>query len=291
MLDIPPFRDIEPQEAERLVREGSVRVLDVRTPDEYAGLGHVPGAMLLPVDWIPVAAATIDPAGPPLLVCCEHGIRSATAARFLVQAGFPGVMNMRGGMSCWSGARDHAPGDPYGYGPSSWLVANADLLPRGGTVLDLACGTGRHTLLLASAGFEVRAVDRDRGRIAALGGMAKRLGLRVMTEVIDLEGERVDLGTERFDLIVGFRYLHRPLFGAIVRALARDGVLIYETFTVEQASRGRPTRPEFLLEKGELRRLVAPLEVLREREGDYDGGTVSGIVAVQRDTGALVSRS
>lgn len=279
-----PFREIDPREAERLVREGSVRVLDVRTPDEYAGLGHVPGAILLPVDWIPVAAATIDPAGPPLLVCCEHGIRSAMAARFLVQAGFPGVMNMRGGMSCWSGPRDHAAGDPYGAGPSSWLVANVDLLPRGGRVLDLACGAGRHALLLASAGCEVRAVDRDAGRITALNGLAKRLGLRVVAEVIDLEAERVDLGADRFDLIVGFRYLHRPLFGAILRALARGGVLIYETFTVEQACRGRPTRPEFLLERGELRRLVAPLEVLREREGDYDGGMVSGIVAVRRDT-------
>ena len=286
MSDIP-FREIEPREAERMVREGSVRVLDVRTPDEYAGLGHVPGAILLPVDWIPVAAATIDPADPPILVCCEHGIRSAMAARFLVQAGFPGVMNMRGGMSCWSGTRDHAPGDPYGSGPSSWLVANADLLPRGGRVLDLACGAGRHALLLASAGLEVRAVDRDGGRVAALDGMAKRLGLSIVTEMIDLEGESVDLGMEIFDLIVGFRYLHRPLFGAIVRALARDGVLIYETFTVEQASRGRPTRPEFLLEKGELRRLVAPLGVLREREGDYDGGMVSGIVAVRRESGTV----
>lgn len=127
-------------------------------------------------------------------------------------------------------------------------------------------------------------MDRDAGRITALNGLAKRLGLRVVAEVIDLEAERVDLGADRFDLIVGFRYLHRPLFGAILRALARGGVLIYETFTVEQACRGRPTRPEFLLERGELRRLVAPLEVLREREGDYDGGMVSGIVAVRRDT-------
>lgn len=272
-------RDIDPREAEHLVREGAVRVLDVRSPDEYSALGHVPGAILLPVDWIPAAAATIDPAGPPLLVCCEHGVRSAMAARFLAQAGFPGVMHMRGGMSRWCGPRDRAPGDPHASGPSSWLVANADLLPRAGRALDLACGAGRHALLLAAAGFEVRAVDRHPGRVHALDDMAKRLGLNIAAEVIDLERDGVDLGAGRFDLIVGFRYLHRPLFPSIALALAPGGLLIYETFTVDQARRGHPTSPEFLLERGELRRLVAPLEVLREREGDHDGGLVSGIVA------------
>ena len=43
--------------------------------------------------------------------------------------------------------------------PSAWLIDNVDLLPRGGRVIDVACGRGRHALMLASAGFRVRAVD------------------------------------------------------------------------------------------------------------------------------------
>ena len=64
-----------------------------------------------------------------------------------------------------------------------------------------------------------------------------------------------------------------------MRALRPGGLLIYETFTRAQAERGRPTDPAHLLEPGELRRLVAPLAVLREREGDYEGGMVSGVAA------------
>ncbi len=272
--------EVVPAEAERLVREGAVRVLDVRTPEEYEGLGHIPGAMLLPVDVIPCAPATLSREGRPLLVCCEHGIRSAFAARFLAQAGYDGVRHMAGGMSCWSGPRDRTPWDPrQGLGPSSWLLENADLLPRGGRALDLACGSGRHALLLAAAGLRVRAVDGDAGKIATLRATGERLGLPLQAEVLDLGASGVDLGEEVYDLILGIQYLHRPLFPAIRRALARGGCLLYETFTVDQAARGKPTNPDFLLKPGELRRLAEPLEVLRERQGEYEGRMVAGVVA------------
>ena len=77
-------------------------------------------------------------------------------------------------------------------------------------------------------------------------------------------------------------YLHRPLMPAIVRAVAPAGVLVYETFTRDQAARGRPTNPAFLLEPGELVALVAPLEVVRSREGDVRGRDVASVVAIRR---------
>ena len=83
-------------------------------------------------------------------------------------------------------------------------------------------------------------------------------------------------------MLVVVHYLHRPLFPALLAALAPGGVLVYETFTVAQAARGRPTNPAFLLEPGELPRLVAPLEVLAAREGDFEGRMVSSVVAVKR---------
>ncbi len=279
----PSVRGIDPSEAERLVAAGSVRVLDVRNPDEYVGLGHIPGALLLPLDLIPSAPATLPRDDKPLLICCEHGIRSVRAAGFLVQAGFEPVLNMKGGMSCWRGPRDFAPGPGYSeVGPSSWLVENADLLPRGGEALDLACGTGRHALLLAAAGFDVRAVDRDAGKIRALSAIAERLGLGLRAGVLDLEVEGVDLGEASCDLILGVHYLHRLLFPAILRALRPGGLLLYETFTVDQASRGKPTNPDFLLKHGELPRLVAPLEILRQREGEFEGRMVAAVAARKR---------
>lgn len=260
-----------------------MRVLDVRTPGEYSRLGHIPGALLLPVDLIPVAPATLAREGPPWLVCCEHGVRSAYAAAFLAKAGFTEPLNLGGGMSCWTGPRDHAAGDPFGpAGPSSWLVANAALLPAGGAAVDLACGRGRHSLLLAAAGFRVTAMDRDAGKIAALAADAARLGLPITAEVVDLESETVSLGTACNDLVLGIHYLHRPLFPAIVQALVPGGLLLYETFTTPQAARGHPTNPAYLLEPGELFRLVAPLHILNQREGEFDGRMVASVAARKR---------
>jgi len=275
----PSYSTISVAEAERLVSQDAVRLLDVRTSGEYQGLGHIPGAHLLPVDLIAVAPATIPREGKPLLVYCEHGIRSAQAARMLAMAGFPQVLNMAGGMSCWRGERNHTPGDPCGpFGPAAWLVGNADLLPPGGSVLDVACGRGRHALLMASAGYDVRAIDRDDVKVATLRQDAASLSLRLDAETVDLEGS-VDLGQETYDVILVFHYLHRPLFGALARALRRGGLLLYETFTTAQAATGHPKNPAYLLEPGELPRLVAPLDVERQREGHFEGRWIASVAA------------
>jgi rhodanese-related sulfurtransferase/protein-L-isoaspartate O-methyltransferase len=275
------YRNVDADEAARLLARDGIRVLDVRNAEEYDdSSGHIPGANLLPVDLIAAAPATLPRDGKPLLVYCQHGIRSVTASRFLAAAGFSDVMNLVGGLSGWRGPREHGPATPDRLaGPSSWLVQNADLLPRRGKALDVACGSGRHALLLSAAGLGVRAVDRDAEAIGELKAAARRLGFRVETEVKDLEKGTVDLGQEVYDIVLGVNYLHRPLFPVLARALRRGGWLIYETYTTAQAERGRPRNPEYLLEKGELPGLVAPLEVTRQREGEFEGRMVSAVAA------------
>lgn len=215
-----------------------------------------------------------------MLIVCEHGIRSVQAARFLAAAGFSNLMHLSGGMAAWNVPWEFSDGSPFGHrGPSSWLVENAGLLAPGGFVLDLACGRGRHALLLAAAGFRVRAIDRDSERIAGLKRTAEKLSLKLDADVEDVEVDGASLGSEAYDAVLVIRYLHRPLFPALTRALRPGGILLYETFTVDQARRGKPTNPDFLLEPGELPRLVAPLEIERQREGEFDGGSVAGVVA------------
>jgi SAM-dependent methyltransferase len=166
--------------------------------------------------------------------------------------------------------------------PAAWLVANAALIPRGGVVLDVACGTGRHTLFLAERGWRVHAVDRDDEALEQLRRVAQSRQLEgVTTACVDLESGVASLGAEGYDAVIVFNYLHRPLMPAIVGALRPRGVLIYETFTMRQAERGGPRNPEFLLRDGELPSLVAPLRVIRAREGDYDGKLVASVVAVK----------
>ena len=182
-------------------------------------------------------------------------------------------------------------------GPSSWLLENAVLLPDVPSAgppaaaarpraLDVACGSGRHALLLAAAGFEVLAIDRDAPAVEGLRHAARTVGLGLRAEVCDLEsgrgsmaGPRGALAPSTYDLIVVVHYLHRPLFPALVRALAQGGLLLYETFTVDQAAFGHPKNPAFLLQHGELPRLVAPLEVVRQREGEFDGRRVASVAA------------
>ena len=165
------------------------------------------------------------------------------------------------------------------HSPVPWLTENRHLLPQSGIALDVACGRGRHALWLADQGFLVRAVDRDADAIALLNDEARRREAAIRASVMDLEGGDPELGIEHFDLIVAVNYLHRPLFPFLLTALRLQGVLVYETFTREQALRGKPTNPDYLLEPGELRRLVEPLSILASREGEDRGQFTASIVA------------
>ena len=166
--------------------------------------------------------------------------------------------------------------------PNAWLTGNRHLLPAAGDSLDLACGSGRNAIWLAEQGFRTLAVDRDAAAIASLNEEASRRGVSIQTAIVDLENGQPFLAPVSFDLVVVVHYLHRPLFPSIVSALRPGGVLVYETFTRAQAARGKPTNPAFLLEEGELLRLVQPLEILASREGDFEGHMVAGVVAVKR---------
>ena len=269
-------RQVSPAEAEALVASG-VRVLDVRTPQEYSGLGHIPGATLLPVQIVASAPAVLGDLDAPVLVTCEHAVRSKVATRLLVQAGFTQVHELATGMAGWAGPRAYEPQAMVG--PSPWVFECGDLIPRAGRALDVACGRGRHALLLASTGLHVTAVDRDAEALARLQAQADRLELPVTTRVLDLETGTPDLGDDGYDLVLVTRYLHRALMPQLLLSLAPGGVLLYETFLAQQAEVGHPKNPDFLLQPGELRQLVAPLEVLREFEGEFDGNWIAAVAA------------
>jgi SAM-dependent methyltransferase len=163
--------------------------------------------------------------------------------------------------------------------PAAWLASHRHMLPRSGSALDVACGSGRHAIWLAEAGFTTTAVDRDPEAIASVSREAARRGLAVTARVVDLESGEPFLRPASFDVIVVVHYLHRPLFPSLVAALRPGGVLVYETFTRAQAARGKPTNPAFLLEPGELVSLVRGPGILDSREGDYEERSVASVVA------------
>jgi SAM-dependent methyltransferase len=126
------------------------------------------------------------------------------------------------------------------------------LLPAGARVLDVACGHGRHVRWLAAAGHRVTAVDRDAALLAPLALLPNV----ERTVVADLEAAPWPLPDMRFDAVLVTNYLWRALFPALLAAVAPGGLLVYETFTLAQATLGRPRRPEFLLRPGELLTLL-----------------------------------
>ena len=128
---------------------------------------------------------------------------------------------------------------------SDWVRRWSHLVPAGATVLDLACGSGRHTRWFASRGCRVTAVDRDGAALQGLDAVARTLQA-------DLEGAPWPLPGARFDSVVVTNYLWRPLLPEIGRSLAASGLVIYETFARGNERYGKPSNPEFLLRSGEL---------------------------------------
>jgi len=160
----------------------------------------------------------------------------------------------------------------------------AALLPPGGSVLDVACGSGRHLRWLVEQGFALTGVDRDAAALQSLAGQAELI-------TADIENGPWPLAGRQFDCVLVTNYLWRPLFPQLLRSLAEHGVLIFETFADGQQHIGKPSRPEFLLQPGELLRLCAGLRVVAFEDGFEDsapgapGRFVQRIVAVVGQVG------
>ena len=158
--------------------------------------------------------------------------------------------------------------EPLDSAPSPWVQRFAALVRPGGQVLDLACGSGRHARWLAGLGFQVLGVDRDTSALATLGPP-------IATLHADLEGAVWPLSGRQFDAIVITNYLWRPLTPQVLAALAPGGVLLHETFAHGPQLIGKPSRPDFLLQPGELLQQCAGLRVVAFEDG-FEGGFEGG---------------
>ena len=159
--------------------------------------------------------------------------------------------------------------------PAPFLVEQLHRLPKG-TALDVAAGGGRHSLLLAARGYHVDAIDRDAAALSQLSASAaKQERSSITTKAVDLEQPAPfdpGFGHETYDVVIVFFYLHRPLFPFLVEALKPGGVLIYETFTIDNYTHHKhPRRWEFCLSHNELLRMTSALQVLHYDESAHDG--------------------
>ncbi len=146
--------------------------------------------------------------------------------------------------------------------------AQAWLKPPG-LVLDVACGAGRNSLHLARRGFTVIAVDISWEGLQRLVRRAREEHLDIRPIHADLE--RFALPPATFDVIVSSRFLLRSLFPEFRAALKQGGLLLIETFNVDEIEvLGGDIRRAFALERGELEREFGDFEFLLYEEGVFE---------------------
>jgi rhodanese-related sulfurtransferase len=105
-VDGQPVRTISAEDARSMLNSepDNNLVLDVRNPDEYIGeLGHIPGSVLIPVAELSRRLSELENCRDQRVICiCKAGGRAHTAAGILMQAGFPLIVSVAGGMTRWN---------------------------------------------------------------------------------------------------------------------------------------------------------------------------------------------
>ncbi len=149
--------------------------------------------------------------------------------------------------------------------PAQFLVDNIDLLPRG-QVLDIAMGSGRNAVYLARMGFAVEGVDISAEAVEEARKLARENGVQIKAQVVDLEKD-YQIQASAYEMIICFNYLQRSLISGIKNGLKRGGMVVYETYTVDQPQFGKPRNPDFLLKYNELLEMFRDFRCLRYSEG------------------------
>lgn len=149
--------------------------------------------------------------------------------------------------------------------PSAVLVSLERFLPRQGRAIDVAGGAGRNAIWLAQRGLDVTIADVSRVGLEQSQQRAAEAGVMIRTLCTDLAEQPFPSGP--WDLIVSCRYLQRPLFKSYPQALAAGGTLVVIQPTKTNLQRHEKPPPDFLLEDGELPRLVTGLSIVHYEEG------------------------
>ena len=149
--------------------------------------------------------------------------------------------------------------------PVEFLKEHINILP-GGKALDIAMGEGRNAVFLAKNGFEVDGCDVSEIAVKKTLGLAKENNVRVNAFVADLEIYK--LPKDAYDVVACFYYLQRSLIPQIKEALKPGGMVIYETYTIENCERGfeGPKNRDYLLKTNELLDLFKDLTIIYYKE-------------------------
>jgi SAM-dependent methyltransferase len=154
---------------------------------------------------------------------------------------------------------------PHGQSEASdWVQRWGHLAVAKARVLDIACGNGRHMKWFAERGCQSTGIDRSAEAVAAAG----QFGVAIQADIENGPWPLMKSGlAQAFDVMVVTNYLWRPLFPTVLKSLAPGGLLLYETFASGNESVGKPSRPDFLLQPGELLQFCQGLQIVAFEDG------------------------
>jgi tellurite methyltransferase len=175
-----------------------------------------------------------------------------------------------------------------GLDPSTFLGALLPYLP-GGTgpkgaerfrALDVACGKGPDSLLLARIGYKVDAVDISPVALRIVQERASTEGLEDLIETQEIDLDYAQLPQDTYDLIFCRRFLDRELLPMLRGAVKPGGVMVLELFLEEQARHPTgPKCPAYLLRYGEIKELLPEPEFKILRWYEEGGSLLSRCLA------------
>ena len=205
----------------------------------------------------------------------ENGeTRKSRAARFVAITGDEEMANFKEAWDKTYARTDYV----FGKLPAEFLAKHVDILPKG-IALDIATGEGRNAVFLAKKGFSVEGVDISSEGIKKAQKLAAENGVKIRTVNADLN--RYKIRPNYYSVILNINYLQRSLFSEIKNGLKKGGIVVFETFTLEQL-KNKPKdvwEKEYLLEPGELKKAFSDLEIIHYSETNDGKNAVASLIA------------
>lgn len=162
------------------------------------------------------------------------------------------------------------------------LVVRAGTQFPPGRALDVACGSGRHALLLAKLGWQVEAVDGSSVALELLQSRAQAGGLHLETTVADLTRGEYAIASNKYDLVVLTCYLQRDLFPSLCAGVKPGGIAVVVIALQDADPSVKPMNPDFLLRPGELREHFGSWEFVHVAETKSAGRRAMAEIIARR---------
>jgi len=256
-------------------------LIDLRPEPDFLS-AHDPAAANIPVEELATRVHELPSKGKGVRVTDPNPTRAESAADFFHQRGTPVIIEPFDATRQTSVGRSHV----RLWDPSPFLVESLDRIASQRdlanlSALDIASGTGRDAVYMATRNLRVTAIDLLPDALTRADDLARHTGVTITTICHDLEQSNSLPPESTADIVTVFRYLHRPLFPAISQAIAPGGYIVYETFHERNRETGqRPSSAAHLLRSAELPTFFPDFQILLFRDAaPRDGRWFSSLLA------------